>query len=183
MSSRPQAAESPGTATLHPSSFEDDFDLHTLFEQWSTDLEASLLMRGSAEALEQLARLESMLGLNPEVYFEGVLQFDGYSNKKIRSPDGKLVLLKSGKVDADIEVNIALIDGVVNGNITAVESVVLESNARVTGQISTGSLSISQGAFFDGDCLLNTAAPSSESIREVEQEEEKEELKHFAVGV
>jgi cytoskeletal protein CcmA (bactofilin family) len=64
------------------------------------------------------------------------------------------VLSKCGKIEADIEVGTAIIDGSVTGNITASERVVLESDARVKGQIFTPALSMRLGALLDGDCLF-----------------------------
>ncbi|MFN2493290.1 MAG: polymer-forming cytoskeletal protein, partial [Pyrinomonadaceae bacterium] len=102
----------------------------------------------------------SFPGSNCEVTFEGVLHFDGYSIGNIRSPEGTLVLTKRGRIEADIEVGTAVINGSVTGNITAVERVVLDSDARVTGEIHTPLLSVKLGAVFDGDCLfVASAAP------------------------
>ena len=61
---------------------------------------------------------------------------------------------KRGRIEADIEVGTAIIDGSVTGNITASERVVLESDARVKGQIFAPALSMRLGAILDGDCLF-----------------------------
>jgi cytoskeletal protein CcmA (bactofilin family) len=87
------------------------------------------------------------------------LHFDGYSFGNITSPEGTLVLTKRGRIEADVNVKVAVINGCVTGDITASERVVLESEARVTGQIYTRALSVKLGAIFDGECVLS--APES----------------------
>jgi cytoskeletal protein CcmA (bactofilin family) len=82
------------------------------------------------------------------------LHFDGYSFGPISSPEGTLVLTSRGRIEADVDVRVAIINGWVTGNITATERVVLESEARVTGQILTRALSVKLGAVFDGECLF-----------------------------
>ena len=64
------------------------------------------------------------------------------------------MLAKAGRVEADIDVAKAVISGSVTGNINAPEGVVLDSDARVTGQIHTRMLSVRVGALFEGDCLF-----------------------------
>jgi cytoskeletal protein CcmA (bactofilin family) len=62
------------------------------------------------------------------------------------------VLTSRGRIEADVDVKVAIINGWVTGNITATDRVVLESEARVTGQILTRALSVKLGAVFDGEC-------------------------------
>lgn len=88
------------------------------------------------------------------LHFEGVLHLDGHSVGNISSPEGTLVLTKPGRIEGDINVGVAVIAGSIIGNLTATERVVLESEARVTGQIRTPELAVSSGAAFDGDCLF-----------------------------
>ncbi|MGH9966696.1 MAG: bactofilin family protein [Pyrinomonadaceae bacterium] len=59
---------------------------------------------------------------------------------------------QENQLEADIEVGVALINGCVNGNIRASQRVVLQSQARVEGNIDTPLLSISDGAVFEGEC-------------------------------
>jgi cytoskeletal protein CcmA (bactofilin family) len=59
-----------------------------------------------------------------------------------------------GRIEADVAVRVALIDGRLEGNIRATEHVVLDSNAWVSGNIHTPSLSIRHGAVFEGRSFL-----------------------------
>jgi cytoskeletal protein CcmA (bactofilin family) len=139
-----------------------EFDPAAYFDRWLADVAAT----GSQPAVElaftdddsdQDIYVESRIGSNCELNFEGVLHFDGYSLGNVLSPSGTLVLTRRGRIEADIDVGVAIIDGAVTGNITASERVVLESDARVKGQIFTRALSMRLGAILDGDCLLSSA--------------------------
>jgi len=140
----------------------DPFDVSRAFDRWLQDLNAArnpLARQTEAEKEDSEIYIGSFPGSNCEIAFEGVLHFDGYSMGNMSSPDGTLVLAKRGRIEADVNVKAAVINGWVTGNITATESVLLESEARVTGQIRTRALSVRLGAIFDGECLLS--APES----------------------
>lgn len=133
----------------------DPFDVSQPFSRWLDDLQATrppLTHQAAPAEEEEISEIYigSFPGSNCEVTFEGVLHFDGYSFGNITSPDGTLVLTKRGRIEADVDVKVAIVHGCVTGNITARERVVLESDARVTGQIVTRALSVKLGAVFDG---------------------------------
>lgn len=135
------------------------FDPAAYFDRWLADVAAAVIQPAAElsfihDDLDQDIYVESRIGSNCELNFEGVLHFDGYSLGNVLSPSGTLVLTSRGRIEADIDVGIAIIDGVVTGNITASERVVLERDARVKGQIFTRAFSMRLGAILDGDCLL-----------------------------
>ncbi|HEV7682421.1 MAG TPA: polymer-forming cytoskeletal protein [Pyrinomonadaceae bacterium] len=137
----------------------DPFDVSKPFSRWLDDLQAARhpLAHQTPAAEEDEASeiyIGSFPGSNCELSFEGVLHFDGYSFGPITSPEGTLVLTHRGRIEADVDVRVAIINGWVTGNITATDRVVLDSEARVTGQIFTRALSVKLGAVFDGECLL-----------------------------
>lgn len=142
------------------------FDPSAYFDRWIADVQsannqpAAGLPTTTADQEEEIY-VESRIGSNCEVNFEGVLHFDGYCLGNVLSPTGTLVLTKRGRIEADIEVGTAIIGGSVTGNITASERVVLESDARVKGQIFTRVLSMRLGAILDGDCLFVIPEPDS----------------------
>jgi cytoskeletal protein CcmA (bactofilin family) len=142
-----------------------EFDPAAIFDRWLADVQANEQQRSNGATHNEEIFFESARGSKCEVNFEGVLHFDGYTLGNIRSPDGTLVLAKEGRVDADIDVGRAVISGAVTGNIIAPGGVVLDSDARVTGQIHTRMLSVRVGAMFEGDCLF-VAAPESPDLAE-----------------
>ncbi|MGH9932975.1 MAG: bactofilin family protein [Pyrinomonadaceae bacterium] len=159
MTTLSEATELDGAAR-HNQLARDPFDISLSFGQWLQDVQAARnpLARETIEPREEENAeiyIGSFPGSNCEVTFEGVLHFDGYSIGNISSPAGTLVLAKRGRIEADVNVKVAVINGWVTGNITATERVVLESEARVTGQIHTPALSVKLGAVFDGECLFS----------------------------
>jgi len=143
----------------------DPFDTGLVFDQWLQEMGAKeKALASSAPEIAAACEDEgfyigSFPGSNCEVTFGGVLHFDGYSFGPITSPQGTLVLTKRGRIEADVNVKIAIINGWVTGDITASERVVLESEARVTGQIYTPALTVRLGALFDGECVLRGPEP------------------------
>ena len=103
-----------------------------------------------------------------EFRFEGDLRVDGYVTGLVRSQTGTLMVSETGEVDTDLFVPVAIVDGLVRGDIKATERVELGSTARVIGNIETPSLSVQPGAVFEGHCrfvpathAVNQPAPRS----------------------
>lgn len=172
-------------ATAVGQSSPDRFDPGVYFERWLQEISGQKPpvpeIPETAETEDSQFYIGSFPGSNCEVTFEGVLQFDGYSIGNISSPQGTLVLTQRGRIEADIEVAVAVINGSVTGNISASERVVLDSHARVTGLIRTRALSVRLGAIFDGDCIFVDVAENFWSDDPL-QSEQPDRLKHFAVG-
>jgi cytoskeletal protein CcmA (bactofilin family) len=163
----------------------DPFAVSESFHRWLQDLEVARnpLARETEAKIEQDSEIYigSFPGSNCEIVFEGVLHFDGYSMGNMSSPDGTLVLAKGGRIEADVNVKAAVINGWVTGDITATESVLLGSEARVTGQIRTRALSVRLGAIFDGECLLS-APESSRGVPEPPQRKRSNWFEHLAAA-
>ena len=92
-----------------------------------------------------------------EASFKSMLRVDGRFSGKINSTGGTLIVGSGGQVDANIEVAVATIHGVVTGDIVASDRVELGRAARLTGNITTPSLVIEQGAVFEGSCKMAQA--------------------------
>lgn len=71
--------------------------------------------------------------------------------------DGTLVVTEKGKLQADVEVTVAVIDGLFKGKIKATGEVVLENHALVIGEINTPALTIRGGAIIEGRCYFEPA--------------------------
>jgi cytoskeletal protein CcmA (bactofilin family) len=98
--------------------------------------------------------LESSPGSDCQVSFEGVLHIEGHLAGKIRSFNCKLLMPAQVKIESDIEVGAAQINGRLTGNINASQRVVLQSQARVEGNINTPSLSISEASSLEEDSVF-----------------------------
>lgn len=89
-----------------------------------------------------------------ESSFKSMLRVDGRFSGRITSGTGTLVVGAGGQVDANIEVCVATIHGVVNGDIIAGQRIELGRAAKVNGNLQTPSLVIEQGAVFEGSCKM-----------------------------
>jgi cytoskeletal protein CcmA (bactofilin family) len=89
-----------------------------------------------------------------EASFKSMLRVDGRFSGRITSGTGTLIVGAGGQVDANIDVSVATIHGVVNGDIIAGQRIELGRAAKVNGNIQTPSLVIEQGALFEGSCKM-----------------------------
>ena len=89
-----------------------------------------------------------------EANFKALMRVDGHLSGRIASSSGTLIVGANGKVDANIEVAIAIVHGTVNGDIIATQRLELGRAAKLNGNIQTPSLVIEQGALFEGSCKM-----------------------------
>jgi cytoskeletal protein CcmA (bactofilin family) len=89
-----------------------------------------------------------------EANFKALMRVDGHLSGRISSSTGTLIVGANGKVDANIEVAIAMIHGTVNGDIIATQRLELGRAAKLNGNIQTASLVIEPGGLFEGTCKM-----------------------------
>lgn len=95
-----------------------------------------------------------------ELTFERLLRIDG-TFEGILVSKGKIIVGPQGYVKANIELEEAVIAGVVEGNITVTGRVSLQGRAMVTGDIQAGSLCVDEGVRLCGYVSIQ-GAPSNE---------------------
>ena len=102
-----------------------------------------------------------------EANFKALMRVDGHLSGRISSSTGTLIVGANGKVDANIEVAVATIHGVVNGDVIATQRLELGRAARLNGNIQTATLVIEPGALFEGTCkmtkMVNAASGKTKS--------------------
>ena len=98
--------------------------------------------------------VESVPELDGEISFKDMLRVNGHIAGRVVSEKGTLIVDASARVDASIEVAVAVISGTVNGDVIGHERVEVGPGAIVNGNISTRSLCIKPGAVFSGDCQI-----------------------------
>jgi cytoskeletal protein CcmA (bactofilin family) len=105
-----------------------------------------------------------------EATFKAMLRIDGHLSGKVISSSGTLIVGTNGKVDANIEVSVAVIHGTINGDIIATQRLELGRAAKVNGNIQTPSLVIEQGGIFEGSCkMLQMSAAVDKNKRDKDQ--------------
>jgi cytoskeletal protein CcmA (bactofilin family) len=106
-----------------------------------------------------------------EASFKSMLRVDGRFSGRINSTDGTLIVGAGGQVDANIEVAIATIHGIVNGDIVATDRIELGRAAKLTGNIQAPSLMIEQGAVFEGTCKMTQAKAAAKEPARIERKD------------
>ena len=145
--------------------------------------ESSSLIKALAEGAT-LAReiregtLSAFVGSGTEITgeasFKSMLRVDGTFAGRISSVEGTLLVATGGRVEANVAVAVAKIQGSLIGDIVATECVELARTANVTGNIQTPALIIEPGAVLEGSCRMSPeegiseteATPKSESAPE-----------------
>jgi cytoskeletal protein CcmA (bactofilin family) len=98
--------------------------------------------------------VESVPELDGEINFKDMLRVNGHIAGLVVSEKGTLIIDASARVDACIDVAVAVISGTVNGDVIGHERVEVGPGAIVNGNISTRSLCVKPGAVFQGDCRI-----------------------------
>ncbi len=88
--------------------------------------------------------LKGELSANEDLIIEG--QFEGTVNLQ----DHCLTVGSNGKVKAEIQARQVVILGSVNGNVNAREKIEVRRSGNVTGDLTSASISIEEGAYFKG---------------------------------
>ncbi|MGE0130049.1 MAG: polymer-forming cytoskeletal protein [Blastocatellales bacterium] len=102
--------------------------------------------------------LRSFLGegteISGEIRFSEIMRVDANISGTITSDSGSLLIMERGRVKATVQAGIVEVSGIVEGTITARNSVKIHSTGRVYGDIYTPALIIEHGAVFDGKCHM-----------------------------
>ena len=114
----------------------------------------------SSNRKQKADRLDTLVGLESEIrgdiVFGGGLHIDGHvRGNVIARNDGvtSLVLSERGAVEGEIRVPHVYIDGLVVGDIYAIESVELAEHARITGNVYYNRIEVAMGAEVNGKLI------------------------------
>lgn len=92
--------------------------------------------------------------LTGEAHFQSILRVDGELTGRLTSDSGTLIVGSTGRINANISVASAIINGVVNGDIVVTDRLEIGRSARVIGNIQAPLLIIEEGAVFEGSCSM-----------------------------
>jgi len=92
--------------------------------------------------------------LSGEISFRDVVRVNGHIAGTVYSERGTLMVDDMARVDANIEVAVAVINGTINGDIVAYQRVEIGPGAKIYGNIWTRSIAIKDGAVFEGVCTM-----------------------------
>jgi cytoskeletal protein CcmA (bactofilin family) len=106
-----------------------------------------------------------------EASFKSLLRIDGHFSGRVSSTTGTLIVGSGGQVDANVEVAVAQIQGIVNGDIIASQRIELGRAGKLNGNIQTPSLVIEQGGVFEGSCKMIQQKAATEKAAHVERKD------------
>lgn len=110
------------------------------------------------------SRIDTLIGagttIDGNLNFSGGMRIDGQVNGNIIAAQGKpstLVLSEHAQVNGKVDATHLVINGTINGPVSASEYLELQSQAKVTGDVHYTTLEIQLGAVIEGRLLHSTA--------------------------
>lgn len=130
------------------------------------------------------SKIDTLVGQGVEVTgdvkFQGGLHLDGIIKGNVITADNVegtvLVISERGRVEGDVHVAYAVINGEVIGNVYASEKLELSNKARISGNVEYNLLEMASGAEINGQMLHNQ---SDKKRLEHQKEEPKAKIHHL----
>lgn len=116
--------------------------------------------------------IQTLVGANAsvtgDIAFKGGVHVDGeVDGSVVADGDGLLMISERGVVRGEVRAPRVVIDGTVDGDVTASERLELHENARVTGNLRYATIEMRLGATVDGQ--LQTLGDAQPAPRKVAQ--------------
>jgi cytoskeletal protein CcmA (bactofilin family) len=92
--------------------------------------------------------------------FSGTIRIDGQVTGTISSQNGTLIIGERARIDARVDVGVAVVKGHVNGSIDAKERIEIFAPGCIQGDIQAPSISIENGVIFNGNCRMQKTLPT-----------------------
>ena len=119
-------------------------------------------------------RIDCLIGagttVQGDVTFTGGLRIDGVIRGNVTTANGEsgtLVVSEQARVDGEIKVSHVVVNGMVNGPVTATDFLELQAKAKVVGDIEYRTLEMHVGAVVQG--RLHHAEPGTASVVELKR--------------
>jgi cytoskeletal protein CcmA (bactofilin family) len=120
-------------------------------------------------------RIDSLIGAGTtvagDVTFAGGLRVDGTVRGQVAAVDGEaatLVLSEHARIDGEVRVSHVVINGTVNGPVTANDYLELQAKARVNGDVTYRALEMHVGAIVQGK-LVHAEQQGSADVVELKR--------------
>jgi cytoskeletal protein CcmA (bactofilin family) len=135
------------------------------------EMTAQSATAAAVAGVKPVGELNALLGkgssFEGKLVFEGSVRIDGRFTGEIMSSD-LLIIGEGAEVKGDVAVGTLVIVGEYNGNAKAAKSIEIKAPAKVRGTLTTASIMIERGVFFDGHCKMDptgagVSAPSTSS--------------------
>jgi cytoskeletal protein CcmA (bactofilin family) len=135
------------------------------------------------------SKIETLIGqtieLTGDVKFSGGLHLDGKIIGNVTAENDKdsvLIVSDMGRVEGDVSVSCAVINGEVIGNVYASEKLELSGRARITGNVHYNLLEMASGAEVNGKMLHDTKDKKRLEHQNVKTEKKMHSMDHPAAA-
>lgn len=115
-------------------------------------------------------QIDSLIGANTviggDLNFSGGLRIDGQVNGNVIATQGKpstLVLSEHAQVNGEVSVTHLVVNGVINGPVSASEYLELQTKAKVAGDVHYKTIEIQLGAIVEGR-LLHSSVGAEDKV-------------------
>ena len=136
---------------------------------------ASTAVSAGAPASSSLSKISSGIKIRGELSGDSDLYIDGDVEGKVRLTNGRVTVGPNGRVRAEIDARQICIEGAVEGNLKASESVHLGAASRVVGNVLSPRIGVADGAQLSGK--IETARSAKSSALEAAEPENQRETK------
>ena len=165
-SNAPASPANSSPMTSQPASTAPSSDTTSQAPTYALTTSSAPSIRASANAANADSLFGAGITVHGEISGTSDLYIEGNAQGKIRLPGSKITVGPRGKVQSDIEAREIIIEGTVQGNLKADESVLLGASSRVQGGVLSPRITIADGASFRGKVEMTRGAktaPQSES--------------------
>jgi len=114
---------------------------------------------------EQVSILGPTLRFKGELHADEDIMIRGHLEGSITHSQ-RLTICRDGHVKADIQGQVIAVEGTVEGDLNATTSVAIMASAHLKGDIRAPSVSLVEGAHFNGNVLMDAAATPARSHRQ-----------------
>ena len=119
----------------------------------------------------KMTNLTSDTNVKGTIKFGQTMKIDGNFEGELITDNGDLVVGKTGKVKASVKVRSAVVEGRLDGNIKASDTVELKQNAHLIGDLQAKTLVMEKGVVFVGKCNISPEGTKIESQKSYKEEE------------
>jgi cytoskeletal protein CcmA (bactofilin family) len=124
-----------------------------------------------------ISRIDTLIGksvrVNGDVEFTGGLHVDGYIGGNVRASGGAgaaVSVSEHGHIEGSVEAPQVVLNGHINGDIIALERVVLGAKARVEGDVYYGAIEMALGAEISGKLIPQKPGETRRELSDEQQE-------------
>ncbi|OGE73971.1 MAG: hypothetical protein A3I07_04080 [Candidatus Doudnabacteria bacterium RIFCSPLOWO2_02_FULL_42_9] len=98
--------------------------------------------------------VSSSMRIEGELKSNGNISIDGVVHGKVQT-SRDLMIGPNARIEADVNAANATIAGTIQGNVIVKGALMILETGKIIGNISCGTLSVREGAYFSGACKMN----------------------------